>query len=347
MSDHEACHVVFAADEKFSLQLDVVVSSALLHNTGLLVIHILDCQEGGYSSEMWNSLLMTWARIPKREGSSYQVIRHPIDMSLFSGFQSWNGSLATYARLLLGDLLPDVSLCLYSDCDVLFLRDPMEVFRWADGKQFAIAGHKNGADGDMKDFPFFERHKLTFDREHYFCAGFILMNLDWLRAHDMRTVSFEFLSRYPDSVAADQCPLNYISAGSIALLPDGWGNAAAECFSIKEEIGAIHYAATAPWKRNDSWYTYLMYQDTKNLWIDFAEKVLRKNGMRSRFLPVVDRVKYAPIACCAEWICRIINFFHIPVPVRQEFLAVVREKYTDSKAIARARRRIRRMVCCL
>lgn len=343
MVNDEARHLVFAADEKFALQLEVVVSSALIFNTGSLVVHVLDCQSGGgYSAETWQGLLSAWTRLPKREGSSYDVIRHPIDMSLFAGFQSWNGSLATYARLLLGDILPEVRLCLYSDCDVLFLRDPMEVFRWAEGKDFAIAGHKNGADGDMKDFPFFERHGLSFDREHYFCAGFILMNLDWLRAHDMKSVSFDFLNRYPDSIAADQCPLNYISSGHIALLPDGWGNAAAECFSIKGEIGAIHYAATAPWKRNDSWYTYLMYQDTKNLWIDFTEKVLGKRKMKARYLPFVDRLKFAPLAWCAEWTCRLINLFHLPVPVRREFLSVVREKYSDSKAIARAKRKIGR-----
>ena len=49
-------------------------------------------------------------------------------MKQFENFSGWtNGSKATWARLLIPNLLLDVDQCVYSDCDMLFIANPIEM----------------------------------------------------------------------------------------------------------------------------------------------------------------------------------------------------------------------------
>lgn len=106
--------------------------------------------------------------------------RHEVCLTAFSSFRLWNASRATYARLLIPAFLREVRFCVYSDCDVLFLKDPRAMVDQLRASGKMIAGHRNPLN-DV-DFRWLDAVGEPYAKDAYFCAGLVAMDLDQFEA---------------------------------------------------------------------------------------------------------------------------------------------------------------------
>ena len=275
-------HIVFAADQAFVRQLLVASGSAVYacRNGGganPLVVHVLDC---GIEEATWNDYASRITRLAERVHVKTDLVRHAIDMKQFENFNGWtNGSKATWARLLIPNLLPDVDQCVYSDCDMLFIANPVEMLEPLREPDVYIAGHHEPmCEAGYSESEWCQQKGLPFDPSLHFCAGLLAMNLAAFRTKNLVGECLDFAARYPDAPLLDQTNLNSVCFDHRALLPDGWGIFMHECHSFNGRIKAIHMAGGLPWKKVCASYNMaiaLRLSKTEcALWRDFESKVL-------------------------------------------------------------------------
>ena len=307
--NNSSFHFAFASDDKFTLQLQVSVLSLLKSSVGIADtqhIHVLDC---GISETSWGRVQNMITTFAEAHAVKCKVTRHFIDMTLFEKFRMWNTSKATYARLLLPNILDGVRYCVYSDCDLLFFYFFWRLVEQLKKANVAVLGHRNpvGRDGSTVDAKGFLDHKVPYNKASYFCAGLIAMDLDKFRRPGVLDSMFKFLGMHTDVVSADQSALNWCFHDDSALASDGWGVFPSECFGDKYDIFAIHYSGGGPWKVVSSWYELIMYERVNDIWLSFAEKTIGGNLHKGR---VPLRVK------AVGWLASIVTRFVIRVKIR-------------------------------
>lgn len=111
---------------------------------------------------------------------------------------------ATYFRLLIPKILPkELAKVIYIDSDII-VQDSLYDLYTEDIDKYALAACKElkGADINIK--------RLEYPSEYnYFCAGFMLINLNYWRENNITEQSFDFLSKYPGRILWwDQDALN-------------------------------------------------------------------------------------------------------------------------------------------
>ena len=299
-------HIVFASDQRFLRQLTVASTSAVYASRtsgGSICIHVLDC---GIDEPTWTDYAALVDRVATKANVTVSLVRHRIDMTLFAKFGSWNGSKATWARLLIPDLLPDVDRCIYSDCDMLFVADPREMLDALDDPNILLAGHREPVQSlRHPDDLWCEKHGVEFDAETNLCAGLLAMNLSAFRAENLVEKCFAFATENPDVPFRDQTTLNRVCFGRKTLLPDGWGLFVYECHACVGRIKAIHYGGSLwPWT-NVSDYQGLAWlslaKEAHAIWLDFETHILglslpgaTKPALRPRLLAsgllLLDRI---------------------------------------------------------
>lgn len=277
----------FAADGNYTMPLKVCVASliwSMRNEIRPVRVHVLDI---GIGDESWLEIVESWKKLCSRiagksQASCVSFVRHRIERSLFDGMMPWHGSVATYARLLLPNLLSDVEWCLYSDCDVLFVESPFMLDAYCEDSEISIAGHKNPPSSDAIDGKWFRDNGLPFNSISHICAGFILMNLGYFRRHDFVQKAMDFLRKYEITASADQSALNYLCARSLRLLPKRWGIFSGEI--TDESGGAIHYADGVPWKLPVNATALLgHYPDIAQIWRRFAVEIAMVERKLFRF----------------------------------------------------------------
>ena len=269
----------FAADENYSMPLTVCIGSLIWSVRRCrreMRIHVLDL---GIDDATWQKMVEKWtelvARIGHDEKGEICFVRHKTSKSLFAGMMSWHGSVATYARLLLPKLLPDINWCLYSDGDVLFVESPFVLDEQCMDSDVYILGHKNPPEADAVDGKWFRDNKLPFNEKQYVCAGFLLMNLAFFRLHALSDSALDFLRSYKTTASADQCAINYVCSDSLHVLPNRWGIFSGEIGDIVDGGGAIHYADGVPWRVPvNGTALFGGYQAISELWRRFAIEIM-------------------------------------------------------------------------
>lgn len=317
-------HIAFAADDGYVLQICVAICScvaACTNESGVPVVHVLDC---GISNESWMCLRDRIECFARKIGRRSLLHRHEIDMSRFAAYSQWHTSRATYARLLLPELLPNVDECIYSDGDILFFRNPMRILEELREKDVSIVGHKNPCDLDLR---WFESRHLNMEGESYFCAGLIGMNLRRFRECRGAEKALEFLDRYPDVIAPDQCALNWVFKDSRALLSDGWGIFADEIGCDRGKVGAIHFVGGGPWK-DFSWYEFAMWRDLNDLWRLFCRSVVGVGAIATR-----RTLMNALIGCAVCGVAHLFFLMHVEVPLRPSFMLNYRKRQKRKKTM--------------
>jgi len=266
----------FAADENYTMPLRVCVASLLWSmrpSVKNVSIHVLDI---GIPDAKWEETVLFWrslvSRINGGESKDVEFVRHEISREKFEGFMLWHGSVATYARLLLPDILPETEWCMYSDCDVLFISSPLELESYCDNGNVCVWGHKNPPAADAVDSAWFKSRGLEFNSNSYVCGGLLLMNLRRLEEIGFTRKAMEFLCQHKVTASADQCAINHICAGDVRLLPREWGVFNEEITT--ERGGAIHYADAVPWRMPVNGTSLLgSNPDISKLWRRFAIEV--------------------------------------------------------------------------
>lgn len=273
MSNHtsQTLHIVYATDDAylFAVEASLASAEAMTSDPQRTYFHILNC---GISDKAWQAFHL---RHP-------EVLSHPINMETFSGFHLWHGSLGTYARLNIPELLQSVSWCLYVDGDTLFTDDPLKLIEEIEHLRhhpegpIALAGHTTS----MTTQPaWYKAHHLPLHRERYVCAGVILMNLDYFRQHHISQQCMAFIQAHPDAPFPDQDALNLSCQGHIALLPDTWGDYSGAAFGKAKRPGCVHYVGELPWKL--TWKWHLGYSDAVKVWSACVEGLLGYSRQQS------------------------------------------------------------------
>ena len=255
-----------ASDHNYLCGLWVTLHSLCNHCSSgyALSIHILDC---GLTSEDKSYLRVLESTFTH---CSVTLAFHVVNLEPFKDLPSWRGNHATYARLLLQDILADEDYTIYTDVDMLWERDIAELWEmqtddkvlWAatDGSSVKLlsSGKKRSIVAQQEGFDFAETS--------YFCAGLLMMNLKRLREMNFTMRAKQFLKERQAMIAfCDQDCYNFlIPQEDVQRLDFRWG-VFAIVYGRRGEINTptvIHYAKSAPWifkdcVATDRWWRYL------------------------------------------------------------------------------------------
>lgn len=167
-------------------------------------------------------------------------------------------TIATYYRLLLPELLDEsITRVLYLDCDVIVRKDISELFTEVDMSNYGVAAVKDS-------LPWNTEHRfvmgLSLD-EPSFCAGVLLINLQYWRENDCERQLMEFAIKDRKEVFfADQDALNFVFRKHWYQLPYQYGHSPltiavldhsqrwSDLWANAYDPSIIHYAAhVKPW----------------------------------------------------------------------------------------------------
>ena len=213
--------VAMASDEGFRTGLFVTTSSLLrLHPHRAVEIHVID---GGLSQDTLSHL----QKLVGRYGEATLRL-HKIDLLRFSSFPVGpNGSFLTYARLLLGSLIPDRSRIVYLDVDTLVCKPIDELFDFpisTSGRRTTIYAARDQTLRTLQqDCP---RTLPLEDRDlRYVNAGVLLMDLERWREFDYEFQCLELLRAEGENCPFwDQTAINFFCRNDVTILPLHWNH---------------------------------------------------------------------------------------------------------------------------
>ena len=173
--------------------------------------------------------------------------------------------LATYYRLILADLLPDINRIIYLDGDTLIYTDLSEMYNLDMGNNIILG---------FVDNSYKKAEEFGIKTYKYIVAGVLLINLKKIRKENFTSKFFEFMDKNQDKLTQeDQTVINIVLHGRIGFLPPKFGiwnfvnkeavlrhnnygneNLGIKAYDEKEILKAwnipsiIHYVRAKPWK---------------------------------------------------------------------------------------------------
>ena len=173
--------------------------------------------------------------------------------------------LATYYRLILADLLPDINRIIYLDGDTLIYTDLSEMYNLDMGNNIILG---------FVDNSYKKAEEFGIKTYKYIVAGVLLINLKKIRKENFTAKFFEFMDKNQDKLTQeDQTVINIVLHGRIGFLPPKFGiwnfvnkeavlrhnnygneNLGIKAYDEKEILKAwnipsiIHYVRAKPWK---------------------------------------------------------------------------------------------------
>lgn len=294
--------IVYATDMGYLMPTFVAAASALAwaSDRSEIALYVLDC---GVEDPVWEKFARDLRRM---FGEEFELHRRTVDLSRFAAFRGWtNGSRGIYARLDIPNLLPEAEWCVYADGDTLFTDDPLKLKGIWTG-DCALMGHLDAFGENQRTWH--RERNLPWHDEAHVCAGFVLMNLDWFRQHEVPRKCLEFLQRHPDCLCLEQDALNVVCENHISLLPDEWG-ALAFASGGRIASGCLHFGGTPPWKVRGSFgrNNRILLKSAQRLWLQFAGHVLRRRPWELLQCTPWEYFKVCVLTVGALWIMRIMN----------------------------------------
>jgi lipopolysaccharide biosynthesis glycosyltransferase len=212
----------------------------------------------------------------------------------------------TFLRLLIPDLLPNVSNLLYLDGDII-VNDSIKYFCSLDMDDKYIAGAKDTTNFYLKELC---KNLGLPGNAHYFNAGVVYMNLKIMRKEQITSKFFEYLKNYKNVIIAnDQDILNGTLWKKVKYFPPKynrnylvepdvaraiWGKE--EFDEAKKNPAIIHYIGPIkPWN-------YLSYHPKTKLWRKYLKMTPFKdykpqnksfaNFFKKYYLKIIKTIDY-------------------------------------------------------
>lgn len=199
--------ILYQFDEKYAPYAGISVVSLLEHNAAQNVTIYLAAMEISQGN------LRKFEAIGRNYGAEVVWLKTEQALNLLKtlGAGAWNGSRATWLKMLVLDQLPDeVDRVLYLDCDTLVLEDLSELFGCD------LHGNEVGACLDSVG----QHHAKRLGVLEYYNAGVILFDLKKMRGTGQIEGMKECLNRNVSQyLLNDQDLLNDYFAGRIERLP--------------------------------------------------------------------------------------------------------------------------------
>ncbi|MBO4356186.1 MAG: 1-acyl-sn-glycerol-3-phosphate acyltransferase [Clostridia bacterium] len=185
-------------------------------------------------------------------------------------------TITTYYRILIPDTFVFIDKALYLDSDIVVLDDLSKLYNTDLGDN--LLGAVSDASVQLFDeFMLYASKALNIEKEYYFNAGVLIMNLKKMRTTHMLRRIIELSRTTAFKVAQDQDLLNVICRDSVTYLPRSWNVMPVGEYS--SDLSLIHYNLIyKPWK-----YRNTMYQE--HFW-----HYARKLGLEKKFLDYRDNI---------------------------------------------------------
>jgi len=283
INDEKKVSIAFSFDAKYYRQATVAIAT-LLNSSNVDTRYDIYCL---CSDDVDKKIQSEILSILSKQFLGFTIEFVPCSIS-DNAFEIRGISKVTYNRLLLPDLLPKVDKIIYSDVDVIFRADLLELYKTD------IGGHFIGACIDIslnskKRFMNFLKNAYMWKEEFmhrrgkYMHAGFLVMNLKELRKQniqkewkrhlgkryyfqDMDIINitckdkFYTLPSYYSHNPADISTGKHIEASSTHMIP------VCDLDKYLHDPAVIHYAGVKPWNnkslaKSDLWWK-AMYQFT-------------------------------------------------------------------------------------
>ena len=281
-SDNDRIEIALAADGGYAagLMVSAVSIATFASKSAKLSFTFID---GGFSDSFYEEL----TRRINAVHPLAEMRRVRLDVAKFASFREWHGNKVAYARFMLPELLPDASYVVYSDADTLWLADISDLWSLRDSTASVLAVRDPNID-DTCEREWFESKGFRYDGARYFNSGVMLINLDLFRKNRLAERAYDILSKFPDSLFADQGPLNIVAGDTLKLLGDRWmrftSGIAPEDFSLPI---VCHYVNDLPWKKE---YWTRECSDVRMAWHFFRAGFCgQKVGWRRALLYFVTR----------------------------------------------------------
>lgn len=255
-------NICFSSDNNYAQHLAVTLASVFENNNDELRVYVLD---GGISDENKEKILAL------KNDYDFEIEFVKIDKSMFDKCPAGKKNhvtLATYYRLLLADICPNVDKILYLDVDLVVRSNLKELFDIdMKGKYFAGVS-------DCEEMVNTARLGL----EKYCNAGVILLNLQKWREDNITEKFFKWMEENSERIVLhDQDVLNSTLQDGILSLDKHWNVQVSKYDSSKDfvkilpEAKIIHYIGKhKPWHADNKqlakneYFKYLKLTQWKN-----------------------------------------------------------------------------------
>lgn len=256
-------NVCLACDDNYSKYAGVVIASILANanHDDALAIYILD---GGISETKKEEILSL------KSIKDCEINFVDIDKSMFTEYSKIKThsyvSIATYYRLKLTSLLPDVDRIIYFDCDMVINSSLRELFN-KELDNYSIAG--------VKDI----NRKMVKENPSYVNAGMLVFNLKNMRADGVEDEFLNWTIQHADTIeVGDQEIINEVLKGKIKLVDARW-NVQSSNFvnrsSYMKNPSIIHFVSKKkPWH----WASFSYHRDLYFKYLQLTPWSLGKVG---------------------------------------------------------------------
>lgn len=250
-------HILLSTDKNYIMPSAVMMKSVSVNNDEDITFHILI--DESVNEEKKAQLKNVLSK------QNHRIAFHLIEGDIFAGFPQLGKvkkyiTQATYYRLIIADLLPkDIHKVIYMDGDIVVRKSLNEL--WNTNLDRYAVGTVTDMAEDKHDYL-----RLGYEKEYgYFNAGVLLINLDYWRENDMKTVFFNLIANEPQRIMLhDQDVLNITLYNNKKCLPFVY-NAQSGFFLHKEytELG----------ERYDQYWNQLKMAITDPVIIHYADKI--------------------------------------------------------------------------
>ena len=281
----EKINICVACDDNYSKYAGVVIASALANakDDEFICAYILD---GGISEEHKTQI----QELKKIKDCEIHFVQ--IDDSLFEDYKKIKThayiTIATYYRLKLPSLLPDVNRVIYFDCDFVINSSLKELFNIDMGSS-AVAGVHDIDKRKVKANP------------TYVNAGMLVMDIQNMREQGLEDKFLEWTKEHAATIKlGDQEIINEVLRGKIKIVADEW-NVQSSNFTNRSTYTnnprAIHFVAKKkPWHYASFSYHRSLYFKYLQLtpWA-LNEKELKHWTEDNQKASLIEYVKYRPL----------------------------------------------------
>lgn len=203
-------------------------------------------------------------------------------------------SKATYYRLFIPTMFPNLNKALYLDCDIVVNSDIADLYNTNLGNNL-VGAVLDEAVGLIPEFQNYVKNFLDVPHSKYFNAGVLLMNLEQMRKFNFEQKFINLLASYKFDVAQDQDYLNVICKNRVTYLPKSWNKMPFKDSICEKDINLIHYNLSyKPWH-----YDNIEYQ--KYFW-EYATSAGLLEQMKQTLSAYSDSQKQADSASGARLI---------------------------------------------
>jgi len=267
-------HIIYGTDDNYIFPTMVSAASAVYFaaHPENITLHLFDA---GVSDTHYAE----YAHELKKLCQDVELVRHILTPEMFIGFGAWKGSVVTYSRMFMAELLPNLDWAVYVDGDTLWLGDPQHLWNLRDESKLVLASIDPPRPmGDVNpEWAWYSERGLGIDDSKYLCMGIMLANLKLMRERDITQAAREFMAKYPCPRIVDQTVLNYVCRDYTKALPKNWG-----VFSVwhgdvdLSQPSIVHYVCDVPWVRTKP---NKLFSDVVMLWFEFCMRVLGRDEL--------------------------------------------------------------------